>query len=119
MHPQLEVLLQIQDLKGQQRELAEGDVARQVEAEEFHMDVEDALRAIDQKLEELEGELDPPIRARYKRMSRSYHRVVVPVIGGNCFGCFVSIPTSVSSDIRSNDEIHHCENCGRFLYVIG
>jgi predicted nucleic acid-binding Zn-ribbon protein len=119
MHPQLEILLQIQDLKTQRRELAETEGERQVEAEEFRVDIDSALAQLDQKIDELEGELTPPVRGRYQRISAGRGRAVVPVIGGMCYGCFVAIPTALASDIARNDQLRHCDHCGRFLYVIG
>ncbi|HEX6941181.1 MAG TPA: C4-type zinc ribbon domain-containing protein [Longimicrobiales bacterium] len=117
MHPQLDILLQIQDLKAQRRDLAEADHERQVEEQEFRIDPDEAVRQIDEKIAELEAELAPPVRARYERVLKGRGRAVVPVINGICYGCFVSIPTALASDIRRNDEIHHCDHCGRFIYV--
>ncbi|MBV9109134.1 MAG: nucleotide-binding protein, partial [Gemmatimonadetes bacterium] len=45
-------------------------------------------------------------------------RVVVPVINGTCYGCFVAVPTAQASDAERNAEIRSCENCGRFLYHV-
>ncbi len=118
MHPQLEILLQIQDLKAQRRDLVEDESERKVEEEEFQIDPEQAVRSIDEKIAELEEELTPPVRSRYKRISKSAGRAVVPVINGICYGCFVSIPTSLASDVHRNDEIRNCDHCGRFIYVM-
>lgn len=117
MHPQLEILLQIQDLKAQRRDLAEVGRERRVEEEEFRINVEEALRQIDQKIVELEGELGPDLRNRYERISAGRGRAVAPVLNGICYGCFVAIPTAVASDGSRNDALLHCDNCGRFLYV--
>ena len=40
------------------------------------------------------------------------------MINGICYGCFVSIPTALASDVRRNDEVRHCDHCGRFIYVM-
>ncbi len=40
------------------------------------------------------------------------------MIGGTCYGCFVSVPTALASDADRNEEIRNCEGCGRFLYLI-
>lgn len=119
MHAQLEILLQIQDLKAQRHELTQPDATRLVEEQEFHVDVERAVEELDRRIAELEAELTPAIRNRYIRISAGRGRAVVPVIKGLCYGCFVAIPTSVSGDIRRNDEIRTCDHCGRFLYVTG
>jgi predicted nucleic acid-binding Zn-ribbon protein len=118
MHPQLETLMELQDLKSQRRELHEATNARQVEEEVFNVSIEDALLQLDQKIDEIENALPPVVRSRYRRLSGRTERTVVPVIGGTCYGCFVSIPTAVVSDADRNEEINHCDNCGRFLYLI-
>jgi predicted nucleic acid-binding Zn-ribbon protein len=118
MHPQLETLLELQDLKSQRRELQEASGERQVEEELFNMSAEQALEQLDLKIDEMEESLPVSIRSRYRRLSGRTERSVVPVIGGTCYGCFVSIPTAVVSDSERNEEIHHCDNCGRFLYLI-
>jgi len=118
MHVQLETLLELQDLKSQRRELQEMTTTRQVEEELFNVSIEDALATLDAKIEEVEEELPPPVRNRYRRLSGRTERPVVPVIGGTCYGCFVSIPTAVSSDADRNRDINSCDNCGRFLYLM-
>jgi predicted nucleic acid-binding Zn-ribbon protein len=118
MHPQLEILLQIQDLKAQHRELSAAEGEREVEEQEFQVNIEGALKQLEDKILELENELDDPVRARYHRISVGRGRAVVPVINGLCYGCFVAIPTALASEIIENDELRHCDHCGRFLYMI-
>ncbi len=118
MHNQLEMLLEIQDLKTQRRELEEAQDGREVEEEVFHLRPEDALAQLDSKIEEMEGSLDPRVRARYQRLASRNNRPVVPVIKGTCYGCFVSIPTALASDADRNEELRFCDHCGRFLYLI-
>jgi uncharacterized protein len=118
MHAQLETLLELQDLKSQRKELNEATSTRQVEEEVFHVSIEEALTQLDQKIDEMENALPAPVRSRYRRLAGRSERTVVPVIGGTCYGCFVSIPTAVISDAERNEQINHCDNCGRFLYLI-
>lgn len=118
MHAQLEKLLEIQDLKTQRRELQEIPGEREMQEEVFGMRVEDAIGALDAKIEEMEASLEPRIRARYQRLAGKRARTVVPVIKGTCYGCFVSVPTALSSDAGRNDELSFCEGCGRFLYHV-
>ncbi|HEX7241141.1 MAG TPA: C4-type zinc ribbon domain-containing protein [Longimicrobiaceae bacterium] len=118
MHPDLEILLEIQDLKTQRKELEGMTTERQVEEEVFNITIEDALLHLDEKIVEMENSLSAPVRGRYTRLSGRRPRVVVPVIGGTCYGCFVSVPTALASDADRNEEIRNCEGCGRFLYLI-
>lgn len=119
MHPQLEILLQIQDLKAQKRELVEAEHARQVEEEQFNIDVDSAVEQIDEKIAEMKETLDPAIRSRFERIAGGRGRPVVPVVNGTCYGCFTSIPTARASGGGRNQSLLSCENCGRFLYVVG
>jgi predicted nucleic acid-binding Zn-ribbon protein len=119
MDAQLEILLQIQDLKGQRRDLEEGGLQRQMEEEAFDLKVDEALAMLDEKIAEVVDELDPRVRKRYHRLAGGrVERVVVPAIKGTCYGCFVSVPVSVSSDPSERAKLRNCESCGRFLYFI-
>jgi uncharacterized protein len=118
MHAQLEMLLELQDLKSQRKELEDTPGERQVEEEVFHITIADALQELDRKIEEMEEALDPPVRNRYRRLAGKRPRVVVPVIRGTCYGCFVSVPTALASDADRNEDLRFCDNCGRFLYLI-
>ena len=116
MHPQLETLLEIQDLKTQRGELIELSASRAFEEEVFSISVDEAVQQLDEKIVEMEQTLDTPIRNRYKRLAGSRGRFIVPVINGTCFGCFVTIPTALSSE--RNEELRFCDSCGRFLYMV-
>lgn len=118
MDPQLEVLLQIQDLKAQRRELREGGLERQVQEDAFHMKVEAAIAQLDDKVAEVIDELSPAVRRRYERVSRGTERAIAPVINGVCYGCFVAIPTSIAADAGERAKLRACENCARFLYFL-
>jgi predicted nucleic acid-binding Zn-ribbon protein len=117
MHAHLELLLQLQDLKSQVRELAEGEPDRLVEEQEFHIDIEQAVSQLQERIGELSLELPPAVRGRLDRFSRGSGRAVVPVINGTCYGCFSALPTASTSTMR-NDRLNVCEQCGRFLYVL-
>jgi len=118
MHAQLEVLMEIQDLKSQRKELQDTAAERQVEQDVFHIRVEDALAELDGKVAEMEAKLEPRVRGRYEKLAGRRGRAVVPVIGGTCYGCFVAVPTALSTSAKRNDELRYCDHCGRFLYVI-
>src|SRR5690606_21831505 len=87
MHPQLETLLEIQDLKTQRTDLLDQSQGPNVEQELFNIDLEDVARQIDEKLVEMEESLEPGVRNRYRRLSGTRTKFIVPVINGTCFGC--------------------------------
>lgn len=118
MHPQLMLLLELQDLRAQRGALASRADVEGLEKEHFNIEVDEALERLDQKIAQLEDELERPIRGRYDRMRGSLDRAVVPVINGVCYGCFVSIPTATFKDHDPNQEVRSCQHCGRFIYVL-
>ncbi len=115
MNPQLMLLLEIQDLHLQKTALLEEPGFDSVEEKHFHIDPQAAAAALDQKINELKEGLDPAILRRCERGLPTLGRMVVPVIGGVCYGCFVSIPVSRTGE--TSGEIEICESCGRFIYT--
>jgi predicted nucleic acid-binding Zn-ribbon protein len=118
MHPQLETLLEIQDLKSQKNDLLDQSEGQNVERDHFNVSIDEAVSQVEQKIGEMEGSLAPAVRNRYQRLA-GRGKFIVPVINGTCFGCFVSIPTAVASVSDRNNALRHCDNCGRFLYIVG
>ncbi len=118
MNPQLTLLLEIQDLRSQARELRSEPRVEQMEAEQFDLDVDKALEGLEAKIAELAEELAEPVRRRYRRVAGSLDRVVVPVLNGVCYGCFTAIPTATAGEEDPNESLSICENCGRFLYIL-
>ena len=118
MHPELELLLQIQDLKAQRRELLEPDGGRAVEQEEFNIDLDEAISELDLRIEELKQELPPQVRARLNKIDKDKGRAVVPVINGIFYGCFTAVATASMTALGRNDRVNACDHCGRFLYVV-
>jgi predicted nucleic acid-binding Zn-ribbon protein len=118
MHPHLETLLEIQDLKTQRRELEETGAEREVQETVFGLGVDAALEQIDEKIVEMLDTLPPAVRNRYTRIASRQTRAMVPVIRGTCYGCFVQVPTALASDSERNEEVRSCQSCGRFLYLI-
>ena len=118
INPRLMTLLEIQDLRSKIRELEEEGQLEELEQEHFHIDPAEAVEHLEERIEALEDELDDRIRRRYDRVKESLDRVVVPVINGVCYGCFVSVATAVAAEGDPNEALQSCENCGRFLYFL-
>lgn len=117
MHPQLEILLELQDLKAQMREMEEAaeESSREIESQVFKVEPEDAVAQLEEKIAEMEETLEPDVLRRYRLVSARRPRAVVPVLAGMCYGCFLDMPTSMS---KTNEEICWCEHCGSFLYFV-
>ena len=115
MHSQLQLLMEIQDLRAQRKEITSS--AEELEAEHFNVDVDQARESLQSKIDELVGRLDEPVRRRYEQISPHRDRVVAPVINGVCYGCFVSIPTAAVGEQEARKTLQTCQHCGVFIYV--
>ena len=117
MHAQLELLLEIQDLRTQRHGMEDGTLA-DVESDVFAVEIGEAIAVLDEKLVELEGRLTEDVRERYGRMVRKGMRAVSPVLNGICYGCFMAVATARASEAGRNSRVENCEHCGRFLYHV-
>ncbi len=84
--------------------------------EKERADSADAIKAIDAELAEIEKGIDPELFKKYKKGRQHYTVPVVPVIGGKCSGCNMSLPMVMLKKLNSRDAVLECENCGRILY---
>lgn len=66
--------------------------------------------------EEVAQQINPSMLRTYERLHQKYRRGVVPVKDDICLGCFVKLPTSLTTRGKENVIIFRCENCGRILY---
>ncbi len=117
MHPQLEILLELQDLKAQQREMevSEEESSLEIERKVFRVRPEDAIAHLQTKIEEMETALEAEVASRYRLIAGKRARAVVPVLNGMCYGCFMAMPTAMK---KTNEQIRWCENCGCFVYFV-
>ncbi len=66
--------------------------------------------------EEVAAKIGTPMLRTYERLHLRYRRAVVPVKDEICLGCFIKLPTSLSTKGKENVVVFRCENCGRILY---
>lgn len=112
LHPELELLLEIQDLKGLKRDIMTAEYA----AAGIPVETDTVAMRLTERVSEREAQLSPRTKARYDRIASRHERVVAPVLNGVCYGCFVHVPTSKGHDQSRNTDLRTCESCGRFIY---
>jgi len=115
MTNQLQALVALQDLDNMIREA--NDPARVGHEERLGFAL-DGVQKLVRTRERLAKQIDERLLQTYERMSRRYTRVVVPVEGKVCLGCFMGLPTATSDRSRNPATVEYCENCGRILYRI-
>ncbi len=75
-------------------------------------------------LERLRGEvakaaqgIDEALMAQYKKIKQHRHNPVAIFKDNRCQGCNMQLPSSVLQNLKNDDKIITCENCGRILFV--
>lgn len=114
MSSQLLALVALQDLDLMIREAKDPECATQEEELGFPLSGVDKL---ERTRERLAKQIDEQLLQRYERMSRRFTRVIVPVEGCVCLGCFMGLPTATRRNADPGT-VENCENCGRILYRI-
>ncbi|MFZ5515292.1 MAG: hypothetical protein ACOY90_01555 [Candidatus Zhuqueibacterota bacterium] len=67
--------------------------------------------------DELASKISKPLLYSYEKLKKRYKRAIVPVQEDNiCLGCFIKLPTSISTVGRTDSTVFYCEGCGRILY---
>ena len=79
-------------------------------------DSAEMLASFDEKLEQIRKDVDPALFQRYEKVKQHYAAPIVPVIGGKCSGCNMSLPMVMLKRLNAPDAELECENCGRILY---
>jgi len=112
MNSQLLALVALQDLDLMIREAKDPERANQEEELGFEIK---GVEKLEKTRERLAKQIDERLLQTYERMARRFTRVVVPVEGRVCLGCFMGLPTAAKRNAEPRT-IENCENCGRILY---
>jgi predicted nucleic acid-binding Zn-ribbon protein len=107
---QARLLVALQDLDHMIKEAQDAKTAAKMQEMGFPMD---GIEAIKKARDEIAANIKPQLLNRYQRVSRSYDRTVVPVVGELCTGCFAKVATSFRYEKTA---VVACESCGRILY---
>ena len=74
----------------------------------------DALRAA---AEEKAKPIEPEFMERYREIKKHSVPPLAALLGDQCGGCNMSLPSSVSRKVKAGDLVE-CETCGRLLIII-
>ncbi|HXS10331.1 MAG TPA: hypothetical protein VN852_10115 [Candidatus Krumholzibacteria bacterium] len=109
---QVRLLVALQDLDHMIKDVGDATHAAKMQEMGFPQDGIEELR---KARAEITQHVKPQLLTRYQRVSSSYERTVVPVVGDLCTGCLTKVPTSFRYE---KNAVMTCENCGRILYFI-
>ena len=91
------------------------DEQKQHEAAFARLEAE--LKSVEQARRELVSRIQPPVLAQYQKLLVSKAgNAMAEVRGESCSGCYMSIPPQVFVNVKKNENIITCPNCGRILY---
>jgi uncharacterized protein len=66
------------------------------------------------------AELDPHLLEEYQHLFRKKEgTALVPLLKGTCGGCHMTVPRQTILSVESEKGMHHCDYCGRWLYLEG
>ncbi len=78
---------------------------------------EASLSVLEQKRKSTSKDVPAPVFARYEFIrERLQHPVIVPVTGGICSGCNISIPPQNFIELQKAAQILSCPNCQRLMF---
>jgi predicted nucleic acid-binding Zn-ribbon protein len=115
MHKILQTLVMLQDLDCMIAEVSSKDMKNVEKKMGLKIKGEDQLQ---EARERLEQSLPPAVLSKYHKLMKRFGRAVVPVVGNNCMGCYVSVPKRLMVREIGNRELRNCERCGMFLYWV-
>ena len=75
------------------------------------------LKDLRQKVQDESLKLDPEDFERYKTIKSHVTPPMALLMNNQCSGCFMSLSIGTMRDMRTNDKITVCDNCGRILYT--
>ncbi len=95
---------------------AEYDQLKVVYDAEFKRDSEtlDQLKA---KVDAAGKGVEPALLEKYKEIRKQSFPPVAKLVGSQCMGCNMSLPSAISRRITEGSELVQCDNCGRILYI--
>ena len=74
------------------------------------------IAKVEEELKRIGKDLPEAFLAKFEKVRQHHPDAVVPVIGGKCSGCNMSLATVALKKLSGEDTFIECENCGRILY---
>ncbi|MEI6891743.1 MAG: PTS sugar transporter subunit IIA [Pontiella sp.] len=75
------------------------------------------LGALDQNIKLLSTDLPLRVKKHFNDLLKKHPEAMVPIVDGHCTGCGMEVKSSLINEIHHAEELHHCLNCTRYLYI--
>jgi predicted nucleic acid-binding Zn-ribbon protein len=91
--------------------------AEQKQGEAEFTKIEQELKGVEQARQEMVSRVQPAVFTQYHKLFISKGGVAIAEARGeSCSGCYMSIPPQVYVNVKKNESIITCPNCGRILH---
>lgn len=101
----------------QAKEEAAEILIEQKQQEAAFAKLEEELKAIEEERQKAIARIPKPVLAQYQRLLGTKAGIAIAEARGeSCSGCYMSIPPQVYVNVKKNESIITCPNCGRILY---
>lgn len=117
MHPQLELLIMLQDMDTLLRESRNEEQREKLS--DIGFSIPEPLPDLKEARHRIARKIDKQILDVYEKLKSRYGHAIAPAVDGVCYGCFMRMPTSFAPGKDRNEDITNCPNCGRYLYWLG
>ncbi len=108
----------------QQKEIRVRAAKTKAEFDQLKTEYDSEFKADSVKLNELrakaeeEGKsINSELLNRYKTIKQHSTPPMALLTGGQCAGCYMSLPSATLRELQAGEKIVECDNCGRILYV--
>lgn len=95
---------------------AEYDQLKKVYDVEFKADSQ-KLKALRDKTEQASRSVEAKLLERYRAIKQHSTPPMALLVGDQCGGCHMTLPSVMLRDIQSGEKMVECDNCGRIIYV--
>jgi predicted nucleic acid-binding Zn-ribbon protein len=91
--------------------------AEQKQQEAALVKLEEELKAIEEERQKAMVRIPKPVLSQYQRLLGTKAGIAIAEARGeSCSGCYMSIPPQVYVNVKKNESVITCPNCGRILY---
>jgi predicted nucleic acid-binding Zn-ribbon protein len=91
--------------------------AEQRQHEAAFAKLEEALKEIEEERQKAIARIPKQLLSQYQRLLGTKAGIAIAEARGeSCSGCYMSIPPQVYVNVKKNENIINCPNCGRILY---
>jgi predicted nucleic acid-binding Zn-ribbon protein len=92
-------------------------MARLLALQKLELDSGGRTAAAKAEAEVLRREIPPLLLSHYDRFAQRGKKGVALARNGVCSECHIRMPVGKLAALSTSDEVHRCDNCGRYLYL--